>query len=536
VRLSRTLVALPLSLLLGLSLGGPTAVADPSGDPGGKASSVGADHRAEQAEEALAQVQALLGGLVPQRSSSVADGRSLTIALRDLAMLKDALPPVEQVLAGRILMRPGEPGDDYITTPLPLVRCAAVICVHYTEEGRHAPAGSDGDPATTPRYIRKVRDTLQRVNDRYVGAGYRRPKPDGQVGGGTDKVDVYIGDIGDQGLYGYCTTDDPNDPDTSGDYSFYAYCTLDDDYAAGEFPAHTPLQNMRVTAAHEYFHAVQYAYDAWEDGWLLESTATWAEDELFDRVNDNRQYLADSPLSRPSRSMDRFGGVFHYGTWIWWRYLTEKFTHETGGLPDLVLRVWRELDGTPDGPDLYSTEGLSRVLAQRGTTLTRQFQLFSAANRHPAGAYDEGGAPAYRAAQPAATVAVSPGSRNPDPVGVRRNHLTSATVRFDPSNTDQANWRLRLALDLPPTKRGSAAVVLVYKRGGGVSTTVVDLDPTGGATTTVPFSTGSVRRVEVVLVNASSRFNCWQGSNISCQGEARDDDLRSTVDAKAFRA
>ena len=35
-----------------------------------------------------------------------------------------------------------------------------------------------------------------------------------------------------------------------------------------------PLDNMRVTAAHEYFHAVQYAYDGWDDTWIYETTAT----------------------------------------------------------------------------------------------------------------------------------------------------------------------------------------------------------------------------------------------------------------------
>ncbi|RHW26795.1 hypothetical protein D0Z08_11350 [Nocardioides immobilis] len=533
VRLSRTAVALFLSIALGLTLylplgpavGGTGAAADPSGDP-----------RSLQAKQVLADVQALLDGLTPQPSADpLEDGRSLTLALRDLRVLKEALPAAEQTEAEQILMRPGQPGDDYITQPLPLVRCAAVICVHYTERGNHAPRGSDGDPATTPSYIRKVRRTLQHVNDKYVAAGYRRPKADGGRGGQTDKVDVYIGDIGNEGLYGYCTSDDPNNPRQTGDYSVWAYCTLDDDYAAGEFPTNTPLENMRVTAAHEYFHAVQFGYDAYEDGWILESTATWAEDELFDKVNDNRNYLADSPLSAPRKSLDRFGGLYHYGAWIWWRYLTEEFQHETGGLPDLVLDVWRKLDGTPGAPNLYSTRGLARVLVQRETRLKREFALFSAANRHPASAYSEGGSRAYRPAAPAASVAVGPGARNPDAIDVRRNHLSSATVRFTPRETDQDDWRLRLALDLPRPARGSAAVVLLFKQGGGVRTEVVDLDATGAARTSVPFSTGAVRRVEVVLVNASTRFDCWKRTPFSCQGEPLDDDRRLTVDARAFR-
>ena len=55
---------------------------------------------------------------------------------------------------------------------------------------------------------------------------------------------------------------------------------LDNDYKSRQFPTNTPVENMQVTAAHEYFHAVQFAYDITDDLWFLESTATWAEDEL----------------------------------------------------------------------------------------------------------------------------------------------------------------------------------------------------------------------------------------------------------------
>ena len=48
-------------------------------------------------------------------------------------------------------------------------------------------------------------------------------------------------------------------------------------------PAHTPLENLEVTAAHELFHAVQFAYDYDEDAWFMEATATWAEDEVYTR-------------------------------------------------------------------------------------------------------------------------------------------------------------------------------------------------------------------------------------------------------------
>ena len=81
---------------------------------------------------------------------------------------------------------------------------------------------------------------------------------------------------------------------------------LDNDYSRGEFPTNTPEENLQVTAAHEYFHAVQFGYDVAEDGWVMEATATWAEDELYDGVNDNVQYLRSGPMSLPHGSLDQF--------------------------------------------------------------------------------------------------------------------------------------------------------------------------------------------------------------------------------------
>ena len=147
---------------------------------------------------------------------------------------------------------------------------------------------------------------------------------------------------------------------------------------------------MQVTAAHEYFHAVQYAYDYSEDGWVIESTATWVEDEMFDDVNDNRNYLSNGPLGAPYNPIDTYGDGFHYGTWIWWRYLTEKFPAKTGKLPKLVLDVWKRLDGAAGGPDQYSTQGLAQVLNGRGTTLKKEIQPFQAGNRHPGTYYERG--------------------------------------------------------------------------------------------------------------------------------------------------
>ena len=60
--------------------------------------------------------------------------------------------------------------------------------------------------------------------------------------------------------------------------------------------------SLRVTAAHEFFHAIQFAYDVNEDIWFMEGTATWVEDEVYDSINDNYQFLAVQPDPVPAHA------------------------------------------------------------------------------------------------------------------------------------------------------------------------------------------------------------------------------------------
>ena len=199
-----------------------------------------------------------------------------------------------------------------------------VVCVHYVTDRR--PRGRCGRQRQRRTRLRRPRAEdddrrARRLRGRRlppteVRHRRRQPRP-------NEKPDVYLADIGNDGLYGYCATDD--DIPVNGPQDTWGYCVLDNDYSKGEFPTNTPKENLQVTAAHEYFHAVQFGYDISEDGWVMEATATWAEDELYDGVNDNVQYLRSGPMSLPHKSLDQFFQSYHYGAWIFFRYLTERF-------------------------------------------------------------------------------------------------------------------------------------------------------------------------------------------------------------------
>ena len=472
------------------------------------------DQSTPAAAQALADVQALLGddGTGTARRAVPADPtREATLLIRRLRLHQDDLSPDDQAAARTALLRPA--GDRK--------RCYTTVCVHWS---------TAGDDASSRAYVDQVATVTQRVLSSYAAAGYRAPKPDGRRGG-HGRLDIYLENLGTQGMYGYCNSDSA--PPAEGPYDVAAFCVLDNDYT--EFPAHTPKQNLQVTAAHELFHAVQFAYDYFEDGWFMEATATWAEDELYDGVDDNVQYLQQSPLTQPRASMDHFGGVRQYGDWIFFRYLTERFPAARGGLPTLVRDMWRRADGAKGGADDYSIKAVRNVLAARDAGLPTVFAEFADANRRPATAYDEGRANRYPQAPLAGRVTLSGNQRNSGQLSRSVDHLASATIRFSRDSGLRAR-KLRLALDLPPAARGSAAVATTYRASSEPTSRTLRLSTEGDAVTKVAFGR-DVTRVEVTLANAGTRYRCWRPTDTgySCRGRSRDDDRRLLVQARALR-
>ena len=66
---------------------------------------------------------------------------------------------------------------------------------------------------------------------------------------------------------------------------------------------------MRLTAAHEFNHAIQYGYDGGEpDGWLWESTATWMETLVYQDIQEGEFFLEASFKSTDTCQLS-FGGI-----------------------------------------------------------------------------------------------------------------------------------------------------------------------------------------------------------------------------------
>ena len=61
------------------------------------------------------------------------------------------------------------------------------------------------------------------------------------------------------------------------------------------------------------------------------------------------------------------------------------------------------------------------------------------------------------------------------------------------------------------------------------------LNAEGNGQQSVPFSQSGVAAVTLTLANASTRFNCHEGTDLSCEGKPLDNNRAYAVTVKAFR-
>jgi hypothetical protein len=414
--------------------------------------------------------------------------------------------------------------------------CGTHVCVHWVSSTADAPPQNDADHDGVPDQVELTLSAFESAWAFEVGRlGFRAPKPDASSRdhGPDDRLDVYLADVGIDDLAGFVATDDPHASDGGYAYRDYsAYVVVDDDFATWQLGSSGGQGGLRVTAAHELFHAVQYAYDSGEDRWLMEGTAAWIEDQFADDVNANRVWLRDSPLAQPWIPVDSSEGDHEYGAWIFFRYLTESLG---GGGADVsfVRRVWELAAASPGSPDLFSAEAVAKALEQRDRTLSGALAGFGVWNLVPAAFYQEG------AAYPHAPIVRHHRLTQEHPIAgwatIRLNHLTTGAASFAPGSGSPDRASLRLALDAPPTITGSAARVLVIARSGYLRVIPVRLDAHGDADISVPFGRLQVTRVVLVYANASTSYRCWTGGAYSCNGASRADQMAFSYLAALIR-
>jgi hypothetical protein len=459
-----------------------------------------------------------------------ADPREATLILRDLVLRLDELSAAQLRQARAILARPtdgvGDPQGDGYTVAEEAPVCSTNGCVHYVGSTIDAPDPTDTTPANgIPDYVDNTSAIFEEVWGVEVGTyGYRAPKSDATslpAGNPNADIDIYVVDVGAESLYGYCTTDDPNADPGSGYpyYDFSAYCVVDDDFAPVQFPGVDGLDALRVTMAHEFFHAVQFAYDAAEDRWFMESSATWIEDEVYDAINDNWQYFPKSPIGQPNVPLDANNSSTCRGL-----DLPPVPQESSGG-----SRSSARCGGTPmrPGPDKYSIKAIEAVVKDLGAKFRWAFADFGMWNDVPGAVYEEG--EDYPFASPTDAFKITR-SRSRASDSVVLDHLTNRYYWFVPGRGVQDDAKLLVAVNGPASKTGPEASVVVLFENGNVLFKPLALNKAGGADILMKFGKGKVAEVDLVLTNASTRHRtaCWKDEKwrYACAALPKDDNMR----------
>ncbi|MFL6107791.1 MAG: MXAN_6640 family putative metalloprotease [Marmoricola sp.] len=438
-----------------------------------------------QAEKLLAQVQQALAPAAgsARRKPGSTPRRDLGLLMRQLKKARPALARADRAAADIATERPIPDSATCAADTQPglpptqwAVKVSTHFCLHYQ---------TSGAAATTSTWASKTIAVLEHVY--YYETShlkFRAPLKD-QDG----KYDVFLDDIGQQGYYGFCTTDDLSATST-------AWCELDNDFAKSQFNA-WPTNSLSVTAAHEFFHAIQFAYDADDSTWFLEGTAVWMEDQVYPKINDYLQYLTYSQITQSEVPIDTTGTFERYGAVIFWKYLSEGY-HSV----DIIRRIWDAAAvsrGTKNG-----IQAAQAVLRLKHVGWAGAFARFSVWNTLPTGSYGDRRLfphPVYWKSGGLGTSVRDTGVQS-----ISLDHLSSANATLIPSAALPTRSRLRITVEAPSIYVGQARIQ-VRKTDGSTTYESVSLNSSGDGSRTVYFSGKNISSVRLTLANVAFTAN-----------------------------
>ena len=362
------------------------------------------------------------------------------------------------------------------------------------------PELEDGGGSGIPEYVRYCADFLDESRRVIVDElGYRPPPVDYQY---HDRYEAMDSDDGGDGLYDVYITDLPSQfsgysrPEAVTDgAALPSYIVVENDFVESRRTPEKALDLLKITVAHEYFHAVQFGYDAGEAAFWLEQSAVWIEEQVYDEVDDYLTYLPSFSgfLTEPWVALDTSNGEHEYAGVLWPLFLEQRHGR------DLIRSIWERAE------TLRALEAIDEGLRGVGSDLANAFHEFTAWNvftderADPDRFYEEG------ASYPPVELSglhepVLPDASGPllfdgprIPAGHYPDHLAANYIGFVPDSSRHGGLRIEFT--------GITGEWGVSVAGSGEADTVMTAPATrGSATIEVPDWT---RFETVVLVVAS---------------------------------
>ena len=313
----------------------------------------------------------LLGGALIMAPPLFAEGEATTGKCMMPFVVSARLHPIENVgLQRRILL--GRPLNE-----LSILSSSGKFRIHYdtSSTSQNLPAMLDGTGSRIPfsyaQYVDNVAKIFDSVWMAEIGTfSFPPPPPDGNNDGG-DEYDVYIQDLGANNFGGTQPETELSDVPAKPNPRWTSYIVIDNDFGIGFRTQGMPA--VRVTAAHEFFHAIQLGgYGLWgeEEVYFYELTAEAMESVVFPSVKD---YVKDISLyfsrieSQPLYDSYR---DYSYGRAIWGIYLVQQYGIE------IMKRIWEQV------AIQKPMAALDKALLMRNISLQLEFATFALWNFH----------------------------------------------------------------------------------------------------------------------------------------------------------
>ncbi|MFQ5633129.1 MAG: MXAN_6640 family putative metalloprotease, partial [bacterium] len=183
--------------------------------------------------------------------------------------------------------------------PMNFISPSGVFRIHYSTTGVHRVDTTSTNGHGAPDYVWEAALAADQSYQMLVETlGFNAHLSDNGVDG--PEFDIYIVNTRSVFSVSYYGATTPEERVGNG---WTSYIAVENDFEENFFTK--GLDALRVTIAHEYFHAIHFSYyfrD--EDVFFYEMSSTWFEDEAYPEVNDYLQYLPqlfrtlDDPLHK----------------------------------------------------------------------------------------------------------------------------------------------------------------------------------------------------------------------------------------------
>lgn len=396
-------------------------------------------------------------------------------------------PEVRPDTPGNTLLFRFAAGDSVETYPSK----GGSFLVHFTRAGTNAVPATDKDASGVPDFVEDLADVYDQVLTKYHDElGFRAPVSDEGLAdnGGDGRFDIYLVDFAGKGDGNYQN-------DTCGPQNAQVcagYMVQENDFAGYGYPSlHVANE---ILASHEFFHAVQAAYDDGQGSVMAEGSAVWATEQFDSALHDLEGFLPgffenvdrplDSPLPGPTDPKS-------YGSGVFFQFLEERYG--AGTVKDLWERCENGHDGVAAPVWITALEPMLSARAQ--TTFADAFtefatwNLFTGGHSDPARAYERGSG--YTAVK--MTDGAAPFSKDP----LRLYYASAQYFRVPPAGRAAMTAAVVAHPDTPDDTQG-VRVLLAVDHAGTYDAVKTLADPSAGSETV---DTTAATTLVVLLVN-----------------------------------